>query len=296
MFRCSKDTLLVWTLRGLAATSGVIVLLILAFLLGESRPALRQVGLARFCTDPSWHPAAIADEGTFRIWPLLAGTLAAAIGAVLLAAPLGILSAVFAQFYAPAWLARWYGRMIELMAGVPSVVYGLWGLVVLVPLVAKWEPPGASLFTGIVILKLMILPTVALVADAALAAVPRELHLAAAALGLPRTSTVFRIVLPAARSGLVTAVILALARAIGETMAVLMVCGNVVRMPTSLFDSVRTLTATIALEMGYARGDHRAALFVCGLVLLLCVALLVAVAEVFSRGRLLPGGKLRGTN
>jgi phosphate transport system permease protein len=175
--------------------------------------------------------------------------------------------------------------MIELLAGIPSVVYGLWGLVVLVPLVARWQPPGASLMSAIIILTIMIVPTIALVAGAAIGSLPREYLQAAAALGLSRRRTVTSVVLPAARSGLLTAGLLATGRALGETMAVLMVAGNVVQTPTGLFQPVRTLTANIALEMAYAMGNHRSALFVSGLVLMAMVTVLVALAHWMSEGR-----------
>lgn len=277
--------MLIGTSRALACVSALVVVLIVAFLIGESAPALARVGPVRFFTDESWHPTADASAGSFGLVPTLVGTLLTSAGAIALAGGLGILSAAFTRFYAPRRLAGWYALMVELMAGVPSVVYGLWGLMVLVPLIAAVRPPGASLLAGIVVLALMILPTVALLADAAFAAVPRDCVTAAAALGLTRGASVFRVVVPAARSGLFTAVVLASARALGETMAVLMVCGNVVRIPRGVFDPVRTLTATIALEMGYARGDHRAALFVCGLVLLAAVTILVATAHAAGRGR-----------
>lgn len=206
-------------------------------------------------------------------------------GSVLIATPIGILSAIFLQFYAPAIVAGLYRRLIELLAGIPSVVYGFWGLVVLVPLIGKVHPPGPSLLAGIAILTVMILPTIALVADASLAKVPVSYIQGAAALGLSRWATIRKVVLPAAKSGL-TGLILETGRAIGETMAILMVCGNVVQTPKSLFDPIRTLTANIALEMAYATGNHRSALFVSGLVLMGLIALLVAVAEVVSQGKI----------
>ena len=164
-------------------------------------------------------------------------------------------------------MGRLYRRLIELLAGIPSVVYGFWGLVTLVPLIARVRPPGPSLLAGILILTIMILPTITLMAHAALAGVPKHYLQGAAALGLSRWATIRGVVFPAARSGLFTGVILETGRAIGETMAILMVCGNVVRTPHSLFDPIRTLTANIALEMGFALGDHRSALFVSGLLL-----------------------------
>ncbi len=262
-------------LRTSAALSGAIVLLVAGFVLSGALPALRGIGPWAFLTDPSWHPT----EGTFGLLPMLVGTVLVTLGAVLVAAPLGVLSALFVAWYAPGWVAGPYRRMVEVLAGVPSVVFGFWGLVVLVPLIAAVRPPGASLLAGVLIVALMVLPTVALLSASAIEAVPRELVLGAAALGLGPAATVRGVVLPAARSGIIASILLATARALGETMAVLMICGNVVQLPSSAFDPVRTLTANIALEMAYAMGDHRSALFVCGLVLITFVLGLVLVAE-----------------
>ncbi|MBX3302305.1 MAG: phosphate ABC transporter permease subunit PstC [Nitrospira sp.] len=262
--------------------AGTIALLIMVFLVLEALPALQHIGLVRFFTDSSWHPA----EGLYNLAPMLWGTLFAMAGSVLIATPLGILSAIFCHYYAPPALAGPYRRLIELLAGIPSVVYGFWGLVVLVPLIGEVHPPGPSLLAGILILTIMILPTIALMADASLAHVPQHYLRGAAALGLPRWAMIRRVVFPAAKSGLFTGVILETGRAIGETMAILMVCGNVVQTPSSLFDPVRTLTANIALEMAYALGDHRAALFVSGLVLMAMIVALIVSAEWISRGRI----------
>ncbi len=215
---------------------------------------------------------------------MLWGTLAAAGIAVALATPLALLSAVFCRFYAPPTIARFYRRMIQLLAGIPSVVYGLWGLTALVPLIQHFRPPGTSLLAGAAVLTLMILPTIALLADAALANVPGDHLRAAAAAGLSRPGTIRGVVFPAARAGIFTGILLGTGRAIGETMAVLMVCGNIVQTPTSLFDPIRTLTANIALEMAYAMGDHRSALFVSGLALMAIVIALVAMADRIGRG------------
>jgi phosphate transport system permease protein len=267
--------------RACAALAGTIVILIVLFLLLEATPALRHVGIARFFTDPSWHPA----EGLYNLVPMLWGTLFAMAGSVLVATPVGVLSAVFCRYYAPPFIARLYRRLIELLAGIPSVVYGFWGLVSVVPLIAKLSPPGPSLLAGILILTIMILPTIALMADAALASVPQQYVRAAAALGLSRWATVRGVILPAAKSGLFTGVILETGRAIGETMAILMVCGNVVQTPKSIFDPIRTLTANIALEMAYALGNHRSALFVSGLVLTAMIVALAFTAEIATKER-----------
>lgn len=222
-----------------------------------------------------WHPTL----GRYGLAPMIVATLATSLGAVLLAAPAGVLSAVFVRYYAPASLASFYRRIIELLSGIPSVVYGFWGLVTLVPLIARAHPPGASLLAGVLILALMIMPTVALTADAALAAVPAAHLRGAAALGFSRWGMIRGVALPAARAGILTGLLLAVGRALGETMAMVLVCGNVVRVPASVFDPVRTLTANIALEMAYATGDHRAALYVSGLALLGVVAGLVVAAD-----------------
>lgn len=275
-----NEAIFIWVLRGMATVSGVILLLIVWFLLLEAFPILQTVGLPRFFTDSSWYP----NSNEFNLAPMLWGTLLVTVGAVLIATPLGILSAVFCHYYAPAAIAQVYRRLIELLAGIPSVVYGFWGLVVLVPLIGRIQPPGPSLLAGILILTLMILPTVALVADASFASVSPEYLRGAVALGLGRWATVQGVVLPAAKSGLLTGVILETGRAIGETMAVLMVCGNVVQTPANIFQPIRTLTANIALEMAYAVGDHRAALFMSGLVLMAMIVILVIVAEVINQG------------
>ena len=207
------------------------------------------------------------------------GSLFATLGAVLLATPLGVCSALFCHFYAPTWLTGPYRKLIELLAGIPSVVYGFWGLVVLVPLIRQLHPPGPSLLAGISILTIMILPTIALMADTSFAKVPSEYIRGAVALGLSRWTMIRCVIVPAATSGLWTGIILGMGRAIGETMAMLMVCGNVVQTPTSFFAPIRTLTANIALEMAYAVGNHRSALFFTGLLLLGMVIMMVLTAD-----------------
>ncbi len=282
MSQLRNEAILVWMLRGMAIVSGAIALLILLFLIWETLPILQNIGLTRFFNDPSWHPA--SEE--FNLMPMLWGSLFVTAGSVLVATPLGILSAVFCHYYAPPVLAQIYRRLIELLAGIPSVVYGFWGLVVLVPIIGRIHPPGPSLLAGILILTLMILPTIALVADATFANVPADYLRGAAALGLGRWAMVRGVVFPAAKSGLLTGVILETGRAIGETMAVLMVCGNVVQVPKGVFEPVRTLTANIALEMAYAVGNHRAALFVSGLILMAMIVVLVVAAEMINRGQI----------
>jgi len=271
----ARDARLIWLLSASAVIASGLLLLILLFLAKEAWPVLSHIGAAKFLLDDGWHPT----EGTFGLVPMLAASLAMSALAIVLAAPLGVASALFCRFYAPPLIGRIYRWAIILLAGIPSVVLGLWGLTVIVPLIIWLSPPGTSLLAGSLILTLMMVPTVALTTEAALAAVPQSYWSGAAALGLSREGTILGIALPATRASIFAGILLATARALGETMAVLMVSGNVVQVPKSLFDPVRTLTANIALEMAYATGDHRASLFVSGLVLTLLVLALAAAAR-----------------
>jgi len=192
---------------------------------------------------------------------------------------LSLLSAIFCCFYAPSWAASIYTRIIELIAGIPSVVLGLWGLTGLVPLIAGLRSPGPSAAAAILILTLMVLPTITLLAVVSLRSVPSALLLGAQALGMSRWSMIVKVAVPAARRGLLSGIVLGSARALGETMAVLMVAGNIVQIPGSIFDPVRTLAANIVLEIPYAEGVHRSALFVSGLFLILIILAMLCVAE-----------------
>ena len=280
------DCLLLIALGLCAAIAGAISLFIVFFLLKESIPLLQDIGIHRFVGDQSWTPS----QQQYNLVPMIVGSLLAMVGAVAIAAPLGVLSAIFCQYYAPGAIASLYRRLIELLAGIPSVVYGFWGLVVLVPMIGRIHPPGPSLLAGILILAMMILPTVALTADASLATLPQSHSFGAYSLGLSRWTSLLHILLPAAKGGILTGLMLATGRAIGETMAILMVCGNVVQVPDSLFTPMRTLTANIALEMAYATGDHRSALFVSGLFLMVVVGGVVGIAEVFKGAECSSGG------
>ena len=195
-------------------------------------------------------------------------------GAVLLASPIGIILAIFLQYYAPPKVAIIYRSLIELLAGIPSVVYGFWGLIVLVPLISNWVPPGASVLAACIVLALMILPLVTLMTDSALSQIPEKWVTAADALAINRWSKIWKIALPHAMPSIIAGTTLQAGRALGETMAVLMVCGNIVQIPHSIFEPARTLTANIALEMAYATDHHVSALYVSGLVLLIITILL----------------------
>lgn len=260
----------------LAIISGGMVLLILGHLAAGAWPAISGGKLDEFFTDPKWQPGSERDP-QFGIVPMLTGSALVTAIAVALALPVGIGSAIFHRFYAPAFLEGWNRRLMELLIGVPAVIFGFWGLMVVVPAIARFAPEtsGQSLLAGGVVLALMILPLIALTSQAALQAVPASLLQAAAGLGLGRFRTICSVALPAARGGIANGVLLSFARAIGETMAVVLVCGNIPQIPRSLLDPIRPVTSTIALEMGYAGASHRALLFCAALVLVLCTGLFV---------------------
>lgn len=266
---------------GLAtAFVAALVVLIIFYLGRESLPVVKQLQWRDVFTNAEWYPGSLQ----FGMAGMLFASLSITVGAVLLAAPLGIGCALFMAFLAPRPLLTTMKLLLGLITGTPSVVYGLWGITVLIPWIGSHWPPGSSLLASVLILGLMILPTVALTSYSALQALPSALRQASIALGVGLKGHALSVALPAARRGVVAGIILALARASGETMAVLMVSGNVAAMPSSIFDPVRALTANIALEMAYAMDTHRAALFATGLLLAILVLLMVFAAEVY-RGR-----------
>lgn len=275
-----SDLWLALALRLLAAAGVALLAIIVWCLLTEAWNVFAGVGVGHFLTDSTWHPT----EGTFGLAPMAVASVVSALGAVLIAGPLGVGAAVFCKYYCGAVWSSAFRQLLALFAGIPSVVFGFWGLVTLVPLIAEDNPPGASLLAGTLILAMMILPTVALTAHAALAAVPASFLAAGHALGLRRGTIVLNVALVGARSGILAGIVLSLGRALGETMAMLMVSGNIVQVPSSVFDSVRSLAANIALEMAYATGTHRSALYACGIALILVVAASTLLAHRLTTG------------
>ena len=273
-----NDRLLVWILGVATFLVASLVVIISTFLVLESLDVLNRVNWLRFLTDSDWLPTL----GRFNILPMIVASVLLMVGAVILAAPLAVLTAVFLRYYAVKPAAKVGRRIVEILAGIPSVVYGLWGLVVLVPIITAWRQPGASLLAGILVLSLMIFPTITIVVDAGLKAVPSALHEAAQALAMSRPYMVRKVVLPSVKSSIAAGTTLGAARAVGETMAVLMVTGNIVAVPDDLFEPVRALTSNIALEMAYALGDHRGALYVSSVLLLTVIICLVIINEFFS--------------
>ena len=251
----------------------VFVLFISIYLIISGLPAIKEIGLVEFLFGTKW--ASTASEPSFGILPFILTSIYGTAGAIVLGVPVGFMTAVFLAKIAPPRLASAVRTAVDLLAGIPSVVYGLIGMMVLVPAVRELFnlPDGASLFCAIIVLAVMILPSIISVSETALKAVPREYEEASLALGATHIETVFRVSVPAASSGIAAAVVLGIGRAIGEAMAIIMVAGNVANMP-SLFSSVRFLTTAVASEMSYASGLQRQALFSIALVLFLFIMLI----------------------
>ena len=258
------------------------VLLITVYLVAAGIPAIREIGLGKFLLGKKW--ASTAAEPSYGILPFILTSIYGTAGAMLLGVPVGFLTAVYLSKAAPPKVKAVMETAVSLLAGIPSVVYGLVGMLVLVPGVRKLfgVPDGASLLAAIVVLAVMILPSIVKMSVTALDAVPREYEDASLALGATPVETYFRVSVPAARSGVAAAVVLGVGRAIGEAMAVMMVSGNVPNMP-SLFQSVRFLTTAVASEMSYASGLQRQALFSIALVLFLFIMLINAALNFFLK-------------
>jgi phosphate ABC transporter permease protein PstC len=251
------------------------IVLIFAFIFREGLPLMLKVGIGKFISGTHWAPS----QGQYGILPMIAGSLAVTLLAIVFGAVLGLSCALFLAEFAPPWSVRILKPLIELLAGIPSVVYGFIGVVVLVPLIRRvLGGPGFSVLASAIILGIMILPMVIAISLDALRAVPLSFKEGSLALGATRWQTLYRIIFPAAKSGIIAALILGMGRAVGETMAVIMVAGNAVKVPHSVLDPVRTLTSNIALEMGYASGDHQSALFATGIVLFIITMLLNTIA------------------
>jgi phosphate transport system permease protein len=266
-----RDRLLAAVLAGSAALTAALLGLVVAVVAVGAAPALA-AGPGAFIAGVAWDPA----SGTFGAWALVAGSLAVTGLALVIGVPLGAGVGIASGWLLPPRPAAVLRVAMLVAAGIPSVVLGLWGLTALVPLLARWQPPGVGLLAAGLVLALMLVPTVAAAVDAALRSVAPELRRGAAALALGRWAALRAAAGPTLAAALVAGGVLALARALGETMAVLLVAGNVVQVPDSLLAPVRTLTGAIALEMAYAEGLHRSALFaLAGIALAVVTALLV---------------------
>ena len=273
---------IVFLICGLIAVA--FVLFISVYLVLTGLPAIREIGLVEFLFGREW--ASTAAEPKFGILPFILTSVYGTAGAILIGVPIGLFCAIFLAKVAPPRLTAVVRPAVDLLAGIPSVVYGLVGMIVLVPAVREWFhlPDGASLFAAILVLAVMILPSIISVSETALKAVPPEYEEASLGLGATWIETVFRVSVPAASSGIAASVVLGIGRAIGEAMAILMVAGNVANMP-SLFKSVKFLTTAVASEMSYSAGLQRQALFSIELVLFLFIMLINVILNTLLKGK-----------
>ena len=265
-----------------ALISVISLLLIIGFVFykGLTPFLFKGYSFIDFITGLEWVPSA----DSFGILPMVAASIIATIGALLIGVPVGILTAIFIAEVAPKKIAKIISPAVELLAGIPSVLYGIFGLSVIVPSIQNIFnlPKGQSLLAVIVVLAIMMLPTIITVSETAIRAVPKSYKEGSLALGASKIETIFKVMLPAAKSGILAAVVLGIGRALGETMAVILVAGNSPVIPSSLMDSVRPLTTNIALEMGYAFGTHQEMLFATGVVLFTFILILNIVLNTLS--------------
>jgi len=263
----------------LALSTITALAVITIFILVQGAPIFAEFGFS-FLFGTSWEPS----SGEFGILPMIIGTIAVTLGAALIGIPIGICCAVFMAEYAPSSMRNIFRPAIQLLAGIPSVVYGFWGLLFVVPLISNFfGGMGLSILAGSIILSLMMLPTIISISEVSILALPRTYKEGAYALGMTDWQTIVSVQLPSAKSGIVAAIILGIGRAVGETMAVIMVLGNATAIPTSILDPVRTLTTNIGIEMGYAEGVHRQALFATGIVLFVIIMVLNTIAQYITR-------------
>lgn len=267
------EKIMKWLFTICGFLSIVFVIIITAFLFGSGVPAIGKIGIKEFIFGTTW--ASTAADPKYGILPFILSSVYGTFGAILIGVPFGVLCAVFLAKYSKSKAASVCTAVIDLMSSIPSVVYGLVGMIIIVPTVREVFslPDGANLFSAIIVLAVMILPSVISVSQTAIKAVPHEYEEASLALGATKTETTFKVLLPAAKSGILTSVILGIGRALGEAMAVMMVAGNVANMP-SLFKSVRFLTTAVASEMSYSSGLQRQALFSIALVLFIFILII----------------------
>jgi phosphate ABC transporter permease protein PstC len=274
-----KDKFAERLLLFIAFSAILSLLLITFFIFQQGVPLIFKVGLKNFLSF-QWAPT----QGHFGILSMIIGSLMVTVGALCVGIPLGLSCAIFLAEFSSKPVQNILKPVIELLAGIPSVVYGFIGIVVLVPLIRNlFGGSGFSVLGAGIILGIMILPTIVSISYDSIKCVPAAYRDGSFALGATRWQTILMVVLPSARSGIIAGIILGMGRAIGETMAVIMISGNALRVPHSLLDSVRTITSTIALELSYSTGDHRAALFACGSVLFIIIVILNIIAIRITR-------------
>lgn len=275
-----KEKLMHGVFAATACVSVLAVLLICLFLFGSGIPAIGKIGISEFLLGTKWKPG----NDIYGIFPMILGSLCVTFGAILLGVPVGILTAVFISQFCPEKLRKILKPAVDLLAGIPSVVYGFFGLMVIVPLIRTiFGGSGTSMLSACIVLGIMILPTIINVSASALDAVPKSYYESSLALGASHERSVFCAVVPAAKSGILAGVILGIGRAVGETMAVIMVAGNQPVIPNSIIKGVRTMTANIVLEMGYAADLHREALIATAVILFIFILIINLTFSVIKR-------------
>lgn len=271
-----KEQFVKWVLVAFALSSLLFLFLIFIFILFEGLPLFHKVGLKNIILGFKWAPT----KGSFGIFPMIVSSFFVTFGALIIGAPMGLSCAIYLAEYSGKRLKMFLKPALELLAGIPSVVYGFLGVVYIVPIIRDYiGGSGFSLLATSIILGIMILPTVISISFDALMSVPKTYREGSFAMGATKWQTIHKVVIPAAKSGILASFILGMGRAIGETMAVIMIAGNALRIPSSILDPLRTLTGNIALELAYATGDHRLGLFSTGIVLLVIIMILNYIAN-----------------
>ena len=281
-----KETIMKYVFLVCACASILAVILICAFLFANGVPAIGKIGVFNFLLGETWKPG----NDLYGILPFILGSIYVTAGAIIIGVPIGLLTAIFMARFCPKSIYRFMKPAVDLLAGIPSVVYGFFGMVVLVPFVRNFFGQtlgfggnGSSMFTASVMLGIMILPTIISVGESSIRAVPNSYYEGSLAMGATHERSVFCTIVPAAKSGIMAGIILGIGRAIGETMAVIMIAGNQPRMPKGIFEGVRTLTSNIVMEMGYATDLHREALIATAVVLFVFILIINLLFSLVKR-------------
>jgi phosphate ABC transporter permease protein PstC len=280
MTQLERNEKLIQVALAIVAFSAISFLAVITFFIFiEGTPVIIKYGIKNFLFGLDWYPS----EKSFGILPMIVGSIEVTSGALIIGIPLGLACSICLTEFSSKRVRQILKPVIELLAGIPSVVYGFIGVVILVPFIRdNFGGPGLSVLAASIILGIMILPTIISISIDSILAVPKTYHEGSIAIGATRWQTTVMVIFPAARSGIITSIILGMGRAIGETMAVIMIAGNAINLPHSILDPVRTLTSNIALEIGYSTGEHRQALFATGVVLFIIIMILNTIANLIS--------------
>lgn len=280
--KINKDKLIELVFFVIALSTLTVLAVITLFIFIEGLPLITKVGVFNFIFGMKWAPS----QELYGIFPMIVGTVSVTLGAALIGVPVALSCSIFLTEFAPQTVRNIMRPAIQLLAGIPSVVYGFWGLTFIVPLIRVFlGGPGLSILAGSLILAIMILPTIISISEVSLLSLPGLYKQGSLALGATHWQTIYGVLLPSAKTGIMAAIILGIGRAIGETMAVIMVLGNAVALPRSILDPARTLTTNIGIEMGYASGEHQQALFATGIVLFVMIMIINSVAQYIVRKR-----------